>query len=250
MIYAHQVTDRSLHAHSFGPVAHIYERGRPPYPPAAVDWLLPAGRPRVLDLGAGTGKLTRQLYERDLPVTAVDPSDGMLAELRRVLPGVPAHLGSAERIPLPDGSADAVLMAQAWHWVEPARAVPEIARVLSPGGRLGMLWNLRDDTEDWVRRLGEIIDNTEQDRGVTVGAPFGPVELREFRWTHHITADALLDLVASRSHLILAPPDERAAVLAQVRQLMVTHPALIGRGEFAMPFVTYCARTALTQAYP
>jgi SAM-dependent methyltransferase len=239
------VTDRSLHANSFGPVAHIYERGRPPYPPAAVDWLLPAGVPRVVDLGAGTGKLTRQLHERGLPVTAVDPSDGMLAELRRVLPDVPAHRGSAEDIPLPDGSADAVLMAQAWHWVEPADAVPEIARVLSPGGRLGLLWNLRDDTEDWVRRLGEIIDSDEQDRDVTVGAPFGPVEVREFRWTHHLTRETLLDLVASRSRVILLPPDERAALLAQVRQLMVTHPDLIGRAEYAMPYVTYCARTAL-----
>ena len=226
-------------------MAHIYERGRPPYPPAAVDWLLPAGTPRVLDLGAGTGKLTRQLHERGLPVTAVDPSDGMLTELRRVLPGVPAHLGSAEHIPLPDDSADAVLMAQAWHWVEPANAVPEIARVLSPGGRLGLLWNLRDDTEDWIRRLGQIIDSTDQDREVTVGPPFGPVEVREFRWTHHIGRDALLDLVASRSHVILLPPDERAAVLAQVRQLLVTHPALVGHAEYAMPYVTFCARTTL-----
>jgi SAM-dependent methyltransferase len=239
------MADRALHANSFGPVAHIYERGRPPYPPEAVDWLLPAGTPRVLDLGAGTGKLTRQLHERGLPVTAVDPSEGMLAELRRVLPEVPAHLGSAEHIPLPDDSADAVLMAQAWHWVEPAVAVPEITRVLSPGGRLGLLWNLRNDTEDWVRRLGQIIDSSDQDRDVRVGAPFGPVEVREFRWTHHIGRDALLDLVASRSHVILLPPDERAAVLAQVRQLMVTHPALVGRAEYPMPYVTHCARTTL-----
>ena len=242
------MTDRTAHAQSFGPVAHIYERGRPPYPPAAVDWLLPPGTPRVLDLGAGTGKLTRQLLDRGLPVTAVDPSDGMLGELRRVLPGVPAHLGSAEHIPLPDGSADAVLVAQAWHWADPARAVPEIARVLSPGGRLGLLWNMRDDTEDWVRRLGEIIGNPEHGRDATVGEPFGPVQSREFRWTHRITGEALLDLVASRSNVILLPSDERAALLAQVRQLMVTHPALIGRAEYALPFVTYCYRTSLGAA--
>jgi SAM-dependent methyltransferase len=185
------------------------------------------------------------LHERGLPVTAVDPSDGMLTELRRILPGVPAHLGSAEHIPLPDDSADAVLMAQAWHWVEPAGAVPEIARVLSPGGRLGLLWNLRDDTEDWVLRLGQIIDSADQNRNVAVGSPFGPVEVREFRWTHHLTRQALLNLVASRSHVILLPPDERAAVLAQVRQLMVTHPAMIGRDEYPMPYVTFCARTTL-----
>jgi SAM-dependent methyltransferase len=237
--------DRSAHATSFGAAAHVYERGRPPYPPEAVDWLLPAGRPRVVDLGAGTGKLTRELTSRRLTVTAVDPSDGMLAELRRVLSGVPAHRGSAEHIPLPDDSADAVLVAQAWHWVDPDRAVPEIARVLSPGGRLGLLWNLRDETVDWVRRLGRIIGSTEQDRDTGIGLPFGPVETRDFPWTHHLGRDELLDMVASRSHVILLPPDERAAVRAQVRQLLVTHPDLVGRTEYDLPYVTHCARASL-----
>ncbi len=237
--------DRSAHASSFGAAAHIYERGRPPYPPEAVDWLLPPGTPRVVDLGAGTGKLTRELVARRLPVTAVDPSEGMLAELRRVLPGVPAHLGSAERIPLPDDTADAVLVAQAWHWTDPERAVPEIARVLSPGGRLGLLWNLRDESVDWVRRLGLVIGGAGQDRDTGIGPPFGPVETREFRWTHHLGRDELLDMVASRSHVILRPPDERAAVRAQVRQLLVTHPDLVGRTEYDLPYVTHCARTSL-----
>lgn len=237
--------DRSALASSFGAAAHIYERGRPPYPPEAVDWLLPPGTPRVVDLGAGTGKLTRELTTRDLPVTAVDPSEGMLAELRRVLPGVPAHLGRAERMPLPDDSADAVLVAQAWHWTDPDRAVPEIARVLSPGGRLGLVWNLRDESVDWVRRLGLIIGSTEQDRDTGIGPPFGPVETRDFRWTHHLGRDELLDMVASRSHVILRPADERAAVRAQVRQLLVTHPDLVGRTEYDLPYVTHCARTSL-----
>ena len=237
--------DRSAHASSFGAAASVYERGRPPYPPEAVDWLLPPGRPRVVDLGAGTGKLTRALTSRGLAVTAVEPSEGMLAELRRVLPGVPAHRGSAEDIPLPDDSADAVLVAQAWHWVEPERAVPEIARVLSPGGRLGLLWNLRDETVDWVRRLGRIIGGAAQDRNTAVGPPFGPVETRDVRWTHHLGRDELLDMVASRSHVILLPPDERAAVRAQVRQLLVTHPDLVGRTEYDLPYVTHCARTSL-----
>jgi SAM-dependent methyltransferase len=233
------------HALSFGPVAARYERGRPPYPADAVDWLLPPAARRVLDLGAGTGKLTRQLIARGLDVTAVDPSEGMLAELRRVLPGVPALLGSAERLPLPDGSVDAVLVAQAWHWVDAGRAVPEIARVLSPGGRLGLIWNVRDEREDWVRRLGQIIGAREPDREATVGPPFGPVELGEFHWTHHLGRDQLLDLVASRSYVILLPSDERAALLAQVRQLMATHPALVGRTEFALPYLTRCLRAAL-----
>jgi SAM-dependent methyltransferase len=169
----------------------------------------------------------------------------MLAELRRVLPEVPAHVGTAESIPLPDGSVDAVLVAQAWHWVDPERAVPEIARSLSPGGRLGLLWNVRDDGEDWVRRLGELIDGAEQDRGTDVGPPFGPVQHHRARWTHRISPDSLLDLVSSRSSVILLPPAERAALLAQVRQLMVTHPALVGRTGFTLPYVTECARTDL-----
>ena len=237
--------DRSAHAGSFGRVAHLYERGRPPYPGAALDWILPAGRPRVLDLGAGTGKLTRQIAARGLDVTAVDPSEGMLDQLRTVLPGVPARTGTAEQIPLDDDSVDVVLVAQAWHWVDPARAVPEIARVLSPGGRLGLLWNLRDETADWVRRLGEVLDSGDQRRSTEVGPPFGPVEVAQFGWTHHIGRDELLALVASRSYVILLPPDERAGLLAQVRQLMVTHPALVCRIQFDLPYVTHCARTTL-----
>jgi len=239
------VEDRDAHARSFGPAAGKYERGRPPYPAEAVRWLLPAGARHVVDLGAGTGKLTRELLGLDVEVTAVDPSDEMLAELRRVLPGVPTLIGSAEDIPVGDGSADAVLVAQAWHWVDRARAVPEVARVLSPGGRLGLIWNLRDEREDWVRRLGQILDSADQDLEPGIRPPFGPAEIREFRWTHRIGPDQLLDLVASRSYVILRPPDERAALLAQVRQLMATHPGLVGRTRFDLPYVTRCARAML-----
>ena len=237
--------DRQAHALSFGPAAERYERGRPPYPADAVDWLLPAGARRVLDLGAGTGKLTRQLAGRSLDVTAVDPSEGMLAELRRVVPGVPAMIGTGESIPLAEHSVDAVLVAQAWHWVDAARAVPEIARVLTPGGRLGLIWNLRDERVDWVRRLGEILDGGELNRDTTVGPPFGPVEIRDFGWVQHLGPDQLLDLVASRSYVILLPSDQRAALLAQVRQLIATHPALVGRTEIDLPYVTQCARATL-----
>jgi SAM-dependent methyltransferase len=202
----------------------------------------------VLDLGAGTGKLTRDLLGRGLEVTAVDPSGGMLAELSRVLPDVPALHGTAEDIPLPDRCVDTVLVAQAWHWVDRARAVPEIARVLSPGGRLGLIWNLRDERAAWVRRLGQILDSAELHRGTEVGAPFGPVEIREFGWTHRIGPEQLLDLVASRSYVILLPPDERAGLLGQVRQLMATHPALVGKTLFDLPYVTQCARATLPSA--
>jgi SAM-dependent methyltransferase len=241
------VTDHEAHANSFGPVADIYDRGRPSYPGAALDWLLPTGSPRVIDLGAGTGKLTRALHDRGLPVTAVEPSPGMLAQLGRSVPGVPAVQGSAESIPLPSSSFDAVLVAQAWHWVDPARAVPEVARVLAPGGRLGLLWNVRDDRADWVRRLDEIIGNRDRvsDLEATVGPPFGPVERASFEWVHRTGPEALIDLVASRSAVILLPADERAALLREVRQLMATHPDLVGRTEFDLPYVTYCTRASL-----
>jgi len=237
----------SDHAASFGRVAAVYERGRPPYPAAALDWLLPERATRIVDVGAGTGKLTRQIHDRGVEVTAVEPAGGMRAELSRVLPGVPVLAGTAEDLPLPDHSADAVLCAQAWHWVDAERAVPEIARVLTPGGRLGLLWNLRDEREDWVRRLGEIINSPEAPRRTDLGAPFGPVETREFGWTHEIDLDRLLDLVASRSYVILLGDDDRAAVLDQVRELTVTHPALVGRDTFALPYLTHCARADLLQ---
>jgi len=239
--------DHSANANSFGRAAEIYERGRPGYPAAALDWLLPAGRPRVVDLGAGTGKLTRQIRARGLEVTAVDPSERMLAQLTLSVPGVPVLIGSAERIPMPEDSADVVLVAQAWHWVDPARAVPEVARILSPGGRLGLVWNLRDETVPWVRRLGEIIGSEERDRQTTVGPPFGPVEIEYFRWSTTLGPERLLDLVASRSAIILLPADERAAVLSEVRKLVATHPDLVGRTEFELPYVTECARADLPQ---
>ena len=246
------MNDHAAHASSFGPVASTYERGRPPYPAEALDWLLEPGGAalsrsplRVLDLGAGTGKLTRQLVARGLEVTAVDPSDGMLAELGRVLPEMPALVGTAEGIPLPDHCVDIVLVAQAWHWVDVTQAVPEVARILSPGGRLGLIWNLRDERTDWVHKLGQIIDSAESNRQTSVGPPFGPVQIREFPWTHRIGRTQLLDLVASRSAVILLPPTEREALLDQVRDLMETHPTLAGTDEFDLPYITECARADL-----
>src|SRR5919205_118513 len=145
---------------SFGSAAQSYERGRPGYPPEALDWLLPAGVRRVLDLAAGTGKLTRLLVARGLDVVAVEPSAGMRAEFARVLPGVPVLAGAAEDIPLDDANVDAVLVGQAWHWVDPERACPEIARVLTPGGRLGLVWNMRDPRGGWAAELERLLDET------------------------------------------------------------------------------------------
>jgi SAM-dependent methyltransferase len=220
-------------------------RGHAPYPADALDWLLPAGSPRVLDLGAGTGRLTRQLRARGLDVVAVDPSAAMLAELRRAHPEVAVHRGDTDRIPLPDASADVVLIAEAWQWTDRDRALPEIARVLSPGGRLGLIRNLRDESTDWVARLGDILGGSGPEGAPRLGPPFAPVTRAEFRWGQPLSAADLISLIGSRSTMILLPADERAAVLAQVRQLMATHPALLGRDTWKLPYVTECIRTTL-----
>jgi SAM-dependent methyltransferase len=163
-----------------------------------------------------------------------------------VLPGVPALAGTAERIPLADHAVDAVLVAQAWHWVDPARAVPEAARVLTPRGWLGLLWNIRDERVDWVAELTRIIHTPDYvDNGSeapAVGPPFGPVERFDIEWSRPTTPAGIIDLVASRSYIITMPPDQRAAVLARVRRLLDTHPGLAGSAEISMPYVTRCSR--------
>ena len=238
--------DRSL---SFGSAAAAYERGRPSYPPEAIDWLLPTGTRKVLDLGAGTGKLTTRLVERGLDVVAVDPIRDMLEVLRTSLPETRAVLGTAEEIPLEDNSVDAVLVAQAWHWVDPERAVPEVARVLRPGGRLGLVWNTRDERLGWVRELGEII-GSDGDRGrfdVTLPAQFTEPQRHQVEWTNYLTPQALIDLVASRSYCITSPTEVRTRTLHQVRELLATHPALANSTGLAMPYVTVCIRATLAE---
>ena len=236
-------------ANSFGAVAGVYERGRPSYPAEAIDWLLPPQARRVADVGAGTGKLTRQLRERGLDVIAVEPSAGMREELHRAVPGVPVLAGTGEQIPLADGTVDVVIVAQAWHWVDPARAVPEVARVLAPGGRLALLWNRRVEDEEWVADLSTIIGS----RGTPgssrhfpeIGPPFGPVERRTVPWVHRLSRAEMTDWVASRSYVITLPDERRRVVLGQVRDLLDTHPALAGTEEIALNMVTRCSRADL-----
>lgn len=141
-------------ATSFGAAADAYERGRPGYPAEAVAWLLEraGAHPRVADIGAGTGKLTRVVAEHAGGVVAVDPDAAMLAALRRALPGVETLVGAAEDVNLPDESLDAVVLGQAWHWVDPVAGSAEVGRILKPGGTLGLVWNLRDTDVPWVAR--------------------------------------------------------------------------------------------------
>jgi SAM-dependent methyltransferase len=240
--------ERSL---SFGSQAAAYERGRPSYPPEAVDWLLAPTDTwvarDVLDLGAGTGKLTTRLVERGLTVIAVDPIAEMLEMLRTALPDTPALLGSAEQIPLPDNAVDAVLVAQAWHWFDQERAVAEIARVLRPGGRLGVLWNTRDERSGWVKDFGRIV-GLEHDRDnatVDLPEPFIDIATHQVEWTNYITPQALIDYVASRSYCITSPAEVRARTLDEVRELLVSHPSLANATGLAMPYITVCVRATL-----
>jgi SAM-dependent methyltransferase len=240
--------ERSL---SFGSQAAAYERGRPSYPPEAVDWLLAPTDTwvarDVLDLGAGTGKLTTRLVERGLTVVAVDPIAEMLEMLRTALPDTPALLGSAEQIPLPDNAVDAVLVAQAWHWFDQERAVAEIARVLRPGGRLGVLWNTRDQRSGWVKDFGRIV-GLEHDRDnatVDLPEPFTDIATHQVEWTNYITPQALIDYVASRSYCITSPAEVRTRTLDEVRELLVSHPSLANATGLAMPYITVCVRATL-----
>ena len=237
-------------ASSFGAVAAAYERGRPPYPAAALEWLVPAGARRVLDLGAGTGKLTRQLLDRGVEVVAVEPSPGMRDQLRVSVPAVELLAGTAEEIPLPDAAVDVVVVAQAWHWVDAERAVGEVARVLTPGGRLGLAWNVRDERDPWTAALTAVmhrhVESDHADVEPTIAPPFGPMERLRVPWRYRLSRAAVLDLVASRSYVVAMTPSERADVLDEVRQLAEDAPSG-GGGDIAIPYVTHCSRTHLRQ---
>ena len=204
----------------------------------AVRSVLPAGARHVLDLGAGTGKLTSVLLDLGLDVTAVEPDDAMRA---LVDPRATGLAGTAERVPLADASVDGVLVGQAWHWFDPASAVAEVRRVLRPGGTLGLLWNLLDDGVPWcaeVARLVGMEDRLSALGGNPGGDPDGgDPPAAGFGWTRHVEAfgqpadvGLLLDNLRSRSVMILRTPDERAALLAAVR-------TVIPPGSFEVPWV-------------
>jgi ubiquinone/menaquinone biosynthesis C-methylase UbiE len=238
-------------AASFDRAADVYERARPEYPAEAVDWLVPTGARTVLDLGAGTGKLTRALVARGLEVIAVDPSPKMLEQLTASLPGATVHEGTAEDIPLADASVDAVLVAQAWHWVDQDVALPSVARVLKPGGTLALVWNLRDESVPWVARLTEAMHPATAETFLAGDnirrGPFGPIETAVFEWTMEFDRASLVELLESRSYYITAPPAEQAQLVANVHALLDTDPALVGRDSYTMPYRTLCFRMRLAE---
>jgi SAM-dependent methyltransferase len=239
--------ERRGRATPFASVAAEYERARPGYPEEAVRWLA-GDKPRdVVDLGAGTGKLTRGIVALGHRVTAVEPLPEMLAELSRAVPAAHAVVGSAEEIPVPDGSADVVVAGQAFHWFDHRGALPEIARVLRPGGRLALVWNMRDDREPWVARLSATIGAETVDDWGDVTAPVGasglfvPLERATFSWAQQVDRVRLRELVLSRSYCANRTPAERAPVLAEVDAI---YDEAAGPDGLVLPYVTACFRAA------
>ena len=237
---------RSL-ARSFGRVADAYDRGRPTYPLDAASWLVGKKGATVLELGAGTGKLTARLVELGHDVHATDPDEAMLDLLRERVPGARVSSTSAEEIPLGDRSVDVVVAAQAFHWFDHDRALPEIARVLRPGGHLALVWNQRDERIPWVRRLGRIIGTQEQLRDpaeVLVNSKlFGFVEQKEFKTWQDVNRETILDLVLSRSNVLALSEEDRAAKLAEVLAFYDDY----GRGMDGMqlPYVVSCHKAVV-----
>lgn len=213
---------REARARSFGPGAGVYESARPGYPAAAVRDLLGPGPLDVLDLGAGTGKLTRTVAAEGHRVVAVDPSAEMLAELRRAVPGVETRVGPAESLPADAGAFDAVVAGQAYHWFDPAVALPEIARVLRPGGTIGLLWNSRDETVPWIARFGELVGSEDASSALeppVLQPMFGPASVRWYDNMQEMSVERLVDLGHSRSSLLVMSPADREARLAEIRAL-------------------------------
>jgi len=251
--------DRLVLSSSFGTAAAAYAEHRPDYAQAAVRWTL-EGAPgrRVLDLGAGTGKLTAALLALGAEVTAVEPDPRMLTELRRGQPGIRALPGSAEAIPLPDASVDAVLAGNAMHWFDMDVAGPEMARVLAPGGVLAGLWNVVDDGVDWVAELARVsgsaaiglrdipigwrAETADMHLPRTGGVPqFGSPKQAEFPHGQRRTADSLVATLATKAGMLVMSEQEREATLSRIRVFLASRPET-ARGEFTLPMLTCVLR--------
>ncbi len=266
-------SENSRAATSFGSVAESYDRVRPGPAPAAMDWLVPPGCAVAVDLAAGTGLFTRALLGRAAQVIAVEPDTRMREVLARRSPEVDVRAGYGEAMPLPDGAADAVFVSTAWHWLDLPRAVPEIARVLRPGGRLGVIWTSRDRTDDWVAELDLLrldgIDRPDAaateprtagevrawlDRAHTItlpeGSPFGAGQTASFRFRRTMPLADVLDWLATNSAFITASAASRAAGLARCRDVLAgravagTQRAGFAEGEpvIDMPMRSWCWR--------
>jgi SAM-dependent methyltransferase len=232
-----------------------YEAARPSYPPDAVAWFVEHLRigpgARVVDLAAGTGKLTRLLVPAGADLIAAEPVAGMRDLFRASVPGVPILACTAEQLAFGESSLDAMTVAQAFHWFDHDQAIAELARVLRPGGRVGLVWNARDRSVDWVNEVWAIMDRVEKrapwrdhdnwrDRAFGAMAGFGPLHEAVFRHHQVVTPEAMVQRVASVSHVAVLPDPERAVVLDEVRSLLASHPDCAGRPELEVPYRVDC----------
>jgi SAM-dependent methyltransferase len=249
---AEQIRDA---ARGFADNAAAYEAARPSYPAEAIAHIVGHGQigpgRRVLDLAAGTGKLTRLLAPSGADIVAVEPIAAMRKRLAALLPGVDVHDGTAEDLPLADRSVDAVTVAQAFHWFDPALALAEVRRVLHPGGHLFLVWNTRDRRHDWVRAFGDLlVDGPDLERPydsyydvdyaavVAEAGGFTPVEAWSHDWDQPCDPDLLVARAESVSVVGALPPADKQRVLDRVRNLAATHPDLAGRDRFPFPYTT------------
>ena len=236
---------------TFGARAEEYERWRPSYPAGAVAWLVPPGAARVADVGAGTGKLTGALLALGLDVAAVEPDPAMLAVLRREHPAAVPYLAGAGALPLPDASVDAVLAGQAWHWFPHEQAVPEVRRVLRPGGWLGLIWNGPDPREAWEHELAGLDPDTagRDFRADPVDDPFevaglaaDELEWATFPWLREIDAPRLEGRLRTHSAFAVLPAGERERLIGAM--VAVLSAEATRRGTPAVPLRqrAHCAR--------
>jgi SAM-dependent methyltransferase len=232
----------------FGSAAQAYHRLRPTPPPAAVDWLTATNPTTAVELGAGTGLFTAPLAERVPTVFAVEPDIQMRSRLAAHCPGVTVLDGTAERIPLGDGSVDAVFCHSVWHWVDPESALPEIARVLVAGGLLAVAWTMPDRRVGWRAKLDEITGK----RGTSGRGPgrfdvppdSGFDQPAEFTqsWTWRMTTEDLVASLATYDHVLALSEMDRNTMLANARTYLNGNPAT-SRGTIEVPFRTVCFRT-------
>ncbi|MEQ6900902.1 class I SAM-dependent methyltransferase [Nocardioides sp. YIM 152588] len=235
-------------ARSFGGVVDAYERARPGYPVDAVRWLTGDEPLTILELGAGTGKLTQALVDLGHDVHATDPDPAMLDRLARSVSVTRLSQTSAEEIPAADATYDLVIAAQAYHWFDKEKALPEIARVLKRGGQLALVWNVRDERIPWVKRLGRLIGRQDvtgsgPDQALEDSPYFGPVEEATFKHWQVVDRVSIQDLVLSRSNVAVLPAAERDALVAEV----VAFYDDFGRGMDGMqlPYLTRCYRAVV-----
>lgn len=249
----------------FGKEADTYEKSRPTYPPEVVSWLVEHLRLTpgtvVADVAAGTGKLTRLLVPSGAEVVAVEPVDGMREVFRRVLPSIPVVAGTAEAMPFQGSVFDAVTVAQAFHWFDAEAAFRELARVVRPGGGIAMVWNARDRSMEWVDTAWGIIDRVEKaapwrdhdsstDPLLGDRPGFASAVAATFRHEQICTTDELVERFRGVSHVAVLPPERRDSVLAELRELLATHPDTRGRDQLRLPYRVDCYWRKRLQEHP